>query len=174
LAVLIDTAEHGATAERGATGAAQPPGASVADALGAFARVWLERMPLAGDTSSPDRMRLRSSAALFDDEPIRNAFGQMTHLEALLLALALESLAPDGAPSGRQVRRAQLVMRLLDGAGPSADPALGLGDPFDIVQACAHLGGLALADTWNPPHLPYVPPAGACHAQAGRLAAHLR
>ncbi|WP_431784795.1 TetR/AcrR family transcriptional regulator [Streptomyces chumphonensis] len=163
LAVLIDTAEHGATAERGATGAAQPPGASVADALGAFARVWLERMPLAGDTSSPDRMRLRSSAALFDDEPIRNAFGQMTHLEALLLALALESLAPDGAPSGRQVRRAQLVMRLLDGAGPSADPALGLGDPFDIVQACAHLGGLALADTWNPPHLPYVPPAGACH-----------
>jgi len=181
LAVLIDMVERSAraersgtaerraaagrkaVAERGATGAAQPPAASIADALGAFARTWLERMPLAGDTPSPGRMRLRSSAALLDDEPIRNAFGQVTHLEALLLALALESHAPGGAPSGRQVRRAQLVMRLLDGAGPSADPALGFGDPFDIVQACAHLGGLALADTWNPPHLPYVPPADACH-----------
>ncbi|MEU1025917.1 TetR/AcrR family transcriptional regulator, partial [Streptomyces sp. NPDC005904] len=57
---------------------------------------------------------------------------------------------------------AQLVLRLLDGPGASADPALGFGDPFDIAQACAHLAGLPLADTWNPPHLPYVPPARAC------------
>ncbi|MFF2408153.1 helix-turn-helix domain-containing protein [Streptomyces sp. NPDC058092] len=172
LAVLVDmversaTAEHSGTAERGATSAvpspAAPSAASITDALGAFARTWLERMPLADDTPSFGRVHLRSPAGVFDDEPIRDAFGQVTRLEALLLALALESHAPANAPSVRQVRRAQLVMRLLDGPGPSADPALGIGDPFDIVQACAHLGGLALADTWNPPYLPYVLPARAC------------
>ncbi|WP_406386293.1 helix-turn-helix domain-containing protein [Streptomyces sp. NBC_01618] len=184
LAVLVDmveraaTAEHSGTAERSCTteqnaiaesdttsAVPQPPtpsAGSITDALGAFARTWLERMPLADGTPSFGRVHLRSPAGVLDDEPIRDAFGQVTHLEALLLALALESYAPADAPSVRQVRRAQLVLRLLEGPGASADPALGFGDPFDIVQACAHLGGLALADTWNPPHLPYVPPARAC------------
>jgi hypothetical protein len=31
-----------------------------------------------------------------------------------------------------------------------------------VAQACEHLGGLDLADTWDPPHLPYVAPALSC------------
>lgn len=175
LAVLIDMVER-AAAEHGTVGGIRPSAApqaggrphartSTAEALGAFARIWLERLPLAGQSPSVGRAHLGSLTEVLDDEPIRAAFGQVTRLEALLLALALES--PDSractdTPPARQVRRAQLVLRLLDGPGASADPALGFGDPFDITQACAHLGGLALADTWNPPHLPYVPPARAC------------
>ncbi|MDX3799215.1 helix-turn-helix domain-containing protein [Streptomyces sp. AK04-3B] len=178
LAVLIDMVER-AAAEHRSAGGIRPPAApqaggrphartSTAEALEAFARIWLERLPLAGQSASAGRAHLGSLTEVLDDEPIRAAFGQVTRLEALLLALALESLeSPDarpctGTPPARQVRRAQLVLRLLDGPGASADPALGFGDPFDIAQACAHLGGLALADAWNPPHLPYVPPARAC------------
>ncbi|MEU1134002.1 TetR/AcrR family transcriptional regulator [Streptomyces sp. NPDC005900] len=169
LAVLIDMVERGAATEHDdAVELACPApsaGASTAQVLGAFARSWLERLPLAEHTPAVGRVRLRALAEVLDDEPIRAAFGQVTRLEALLLALALESLdshACADAPPARQVRRAQLVLRLLDGPGASADPALGFGDPFDIAQACAHLAGLPLADTWNPPHLPYVPPARAC------------
>ncbi|WP_327242166.1 hypothetical protein [Streptomyces sp. NBC_01320] len=147
------TTEQNAIAESDATSAVPQPrtpsAGSEADALGAFVRTWLERMPLADGTLSFGRVNLRPPAGVLDNEPIRDAFGQVTHLEALLLALALESHAPADAPSVRQVRRAQLVLRLLEGPGASADPALGFGDPFDVVQACAHLGGLALADTWN-------------------------
>ncbi|MFD4830531.1 TetR/AcrR family transcriptional regulator [Streptomyces uncialis] len=168
LAVLVDMVEHGATSEQH-TDALPPPAApsispisSVSDALGAFARTWLERMPLADGSPSLGRLHPGSPAGILDDEPIRDAFGQLTRVEALLLALALESYAPADASSGRQVRRARLVLRLLDGPGASANPALQFGDPFDIVLACAHLGGLDLADEWDPPHLPYVRQARAC------------
>ncbi|MFF4653367.1 TetR/AcrR family transcriptional regulator [Streptomyces sp. NPDC001380] len=171
LAVLIDMVERGATAKddtRAETSRppTSPARASIAEALDAFARSRLERLPPADRTPSVGRVRLRALAEVLDDEPMRAAFGQVARLEALLLALALESLDSRGsavAPPARQVRRAQLVLRLLDGPGASADPALGIGDPFDIAQACAHLAGLPLADTWNPPHWPYVPPAQACH-----------
>ncbi|MGW4024921.1 TetR/AcrR family transcriptional regulator [Streptomyces sp. NPDC005009] len=169
LAVLIDMVERAATAEHGTADGIRPSAApartSTAEALGAFARIWLERLPLADHSPSAGRVHPGSLTEVLDDEPIRAAFGQVTRLEALLLALSLESpdsRAGTGTPPARQVRRAQLVLRLLDGPGASADPALGFGDPFDIAQACTHLGGLALADTWNPPHLPYVPPARAC------------
>ncbi|MDQ0957488.1 AcrR family transcriptional regulator [Streptomyces sp. B4I13] len=176
LAVLIDMVERAAAAEHGTADGIRPSAApqaggrphartSTAEALGAFARIRLERLPLAGQGPSAGRAHLGSLTEVLDDEPIRAAFGQVTRLEALLLALALEtsdSRACADTPPARQVRRAQLVLRLLDGPGASADPALGFGDPFDIAQACAHLGGLPLADTWNPPHLPYVPPARAC------------
>ncbi|MFF8594354.1 TetR/AcrR family transcriptional regulator [Streptomyces sp. NPDC015220] len=168
LAVLIDMVERAAAAEHGTAGGIRPSAApartSTAEALGAFARIWLERLPLADHSPSAGRVHGPLTEVL-DHEPIRATFGQVTRLEALLLALALESPASRACtdtPPARQVRRAQLVLRLLDGPGASADPALGFGDPFDIAQACAHLGELALADTWNPPHLPYVPPARAC------------
>ncbi|MFE9663923.1 TetR family transcriptional regulator [Streptomyces sp. NPDC005955] len=173
LAVLIDMFERAAP-EHGAAGriaagrisaSAAPARTSSADALGAFARIWLERLPLSEHSPATGRVHPGSLTEVLDDEPIRAAFGQVTRMEALLLALALESLesrAGTDTPPARQVRRAQLVLRLLDGPGTSTDPALGFGDPFDIALACAHLGGLALADTWNPPYLPYVPPARAC------------
>ncbi|MFI1507799.1 TetR family transcriptional regulator [Streptomyces sp. NPDC020597] len=142
--------------------ATPPSHASLAEALSAFARARLQGLPLAGDAPDLGRAQLRSLAGVLDDEPIRTAFGQVTRLEALLLALAMESRTPAGPRPVRQVRRAELVLRLLDGPGASIDPALGSGDPFDIAQACAHLGGLALADTWDPPHLPYIAAARTC------------
>ncbi|MFI9588363.1 TetR/AcrR family transcriptional regulator [Streptomyces sp. NPDC052236] len=157
LAVLVDMVEHSATDE-----VPPSPPRSTAEALGSFARAWLERLPLADDTPAFGQMQLRSLARVLDDEPARGALAQVTRLEALLLALALESCAPTDAGQVRQVRRAELVLRLLNGSGPFADTALGFGDPFDVAHACAHLGGLGLADTWDPPHLPYVAPARAC------------
>lgn len=150
LAVLLDLIEH-----TGAAPASSPPGP--AEALGAFARVWLERLPLTGDPPASGRLQLRSLAGVCDDEPARTALAQVTRLEALLFALALESC---GAHNAR--RLAELVLTLLSGSSHLAESAPGFGDPFDVVRACEHLVGLDLADTWNPPHLPYVSPARPC------------
>jgi AcrR family transcriptional regulator len=171
LAVLIDACERAEVAEHGSTDrlrpSATPARTAGAEALGTFARIRLERLPLSAHGPANGH-HLGSLTEVLDDEPIRASFGQVTRLEALLLALALESRESvdsygdtDASPA-RQVRRAQLALRLLDGPGASADPTLGFGDPFDIALACAHLDGLALADTWNPPYLPYVAPARAC------------
>ncbi|WP_431904195.1 TetR/AcrR family transcriptional regulator [Nonomuraea sp. bgisy101] len=149
LAVLIESVEHAGKAE-----ASSSPGPG--EAVGAFARAWLERLPLAGDTPAGGSLQLRSLAGVFDDEPGRTALAQVTRLEALLLALALESRTPYRT---RRVRLAELVLTLLNGAGHLADTAPGFGDPFDVARACQHLADLDLADTWGPPHLPYVTPA---------------
>jgi AcrR family transcriptional regulator len=155
LAVLLASIDR--AGER-AGPAPQPPG--LAEALGAFARVRLERLPLTGDTSADGRLRLRSLAGVFDDEPGRAALAQVTALEALLLALPLESRLPrPRTRARRRVRLAELVLTLLDGVGHLAETAPGFGDPFDVVAACEHLAGLGLTDSWDPPHLPHVPPA---------------
>lgn len=144
LAVLIASIEPGGVAE-------SPPG--LEEAMGAFARVWLERLPLTGDTPADGKLQLRSLTGVFDDEPGRTVLTQLTRLEALLLALALESREPRRA---RQVRLAELVLTLLNGAGHLAGAAPGAGDPFDVARACEHLAGLDLDDAWDPPHLPHV------------------
>jgi AcrR family transcriptional regulator len=147
LAVLIDLAEN--------AGGAKPAGPrSLGDALGSFARVWLERLPLVGDSAPGGRLRLRSLVGVVDDDHGRNVLAQVTRLEAVLLGLALESCAP-----ARQVRLASLALTLLHGATQQAETAPGSGDPFDVAVACEHLAGLDLADTWAPPHLPFVKPA---------------
>jgi AcrR family transcriptional regulator len=157
LAVLVDMVEGGAVGE-----APSSPRA-VGAALGAFARVWLERLPLAGDTPAGGRLQLRSLAGVVDDEPGRTALAQVTWLEAVLLALALEA-RPPGRDRGwpRLVRVAELVLTLLDGAGHLAEAAPGFGDPFDVARACEHLGGIDVPDSWDPPHLPHVAPARPC------------
>ena len=152
LAVLVDAIE-----QPGAARASSSPG--LAEALGTFARFWLERLPLSGDTPAGGKLLLRSLAGVFDDEPGRTALAQVTGLEALLLALALESCVPHQTGRVRRVRVAELVFTMLNGAGHLADTAPGFGDPFDVARACRHLAGLDLADTWDPPHLPYVTPA---------------
>ncbi|TMR19230.1 TetR/AcrR family transcriptional regulator [Nonomuraea turkmeniaca] len=149
LAVLVESIEHTDT-----PAALSPP--DLAEALGAFARVWLERLPLTGDTPAGGSLRLRSLAGVIDDEPGRTVLAQVARLEALLLALALESRAPRHP---RRVRLAELVLTLLNGAGHLAGTAPGFGDPFDVARACRHLADLDLADTWDPPHLPFVTPA---------------
>jgi len=146
LAVLIDLVENAA---------AQPvnPPASLADALGSFARVWLERLPLVGETAAGGRLQLRSLVGVLDDRD-RAVPAQIARLEAMLLGLALESCAP-----ARRVRLAALVLTMLDGAGHGAEVAPGAADPFDLALVCAHLAGIDLADTWAPPHLSFVEPA---------------
>jgi AcrR family transcriptional regulator len=157
LAVLVDMVEGAAVGE-----APSSPG-SVGAPLGAFARVWLERLPLAGDTPAGGRLQLRSLAGVVDDEPARAALAQVTQLEALLLGLALEAQLPRRNLEGaRRVRLAELVLTLLSGAGQLAETAPGFGDPFDVARACEQLGGIDLQDSWDPPHLPYVAPARPC------------
>jgi AcrR family transcriptional regulator len=132
---------------------------SVAAALGAFARVWLERLPLTGDPPADGRLRARSLSGVLDDDRARTALAEAGRFEALLLGLALESLSPRHK---RRVRVAELALTLLHGAGHLAEAAPGFGDQFDVVRACEHLAGLDLADAWDPPHLSYVDPARPC------------
>ncbi|MEU9830367.1 TetR family transcriptional regulator [Streptosporangium sp. NPDC048047] len=171
LAVLVGLVERSTGAGETAgtprtTGAPGAPGrtprpspASVAGSLGSFARAWLERLPLSGDSPADGHLRLRSLTGVLDDEPSRTALAQVARLEALLLALALESHPPRNA---RRVRLAELALTLLNGSAGLAETAPGFGDPFDVVRACGHLAGIDLADAWNPPHLPYVSPARPC------------
>lgn len=154
LAVLVDLVESTA-GDR----IRESSPASVAEALGAFARVWLERLPLVDDSPADGRLHLRSLTGVLDDEPTRTALAQLVQLEALLLALALESRRPRRARPARQVRLAELVLTLLTGASALAETAPGFGDPFDVASACERLAGIDLADAWDPVHLPYVVPA---------------
>jgi len=156
LAVLVDMVEHTAV------GHARSSPSSPAEALGRFARVWLERLPLAGDTPADGRLRLRSLAGVLEDEPTRTALAQVKRLEGLLLGLALEAHVPRPDERVRQVRLAELVLTLLNGSGHLAETAPGFGDPFDVARACEHLAGIDLADSWDPPHLPYVSLAHPC------------
>lgn len=102
LAVLLGSA----VAERAAVSLSAPgrPGDPVDLVAGAeaFARVWLERLPLWGDTAAVGKLTSRSLTGVFDDEPGRAALAGLTGLEGLLLALALESCTVPGAkPRGR-------------------------------------------------------------------------
>jgi AcrR family transcriptional regulator len=152
LAVLLDHVAHPPADP------IDPPG--VPEAAEAFARVWLERLPLAGDPAAAGRLRSCSLSGIFDDEPGRTTAAGLAGLEALLLALALESRRPRDA--GRRVRLAELILTLLAGAADLARTAPGFGDPFDVARACRHLAGLGAGDAWNPPHLPYVAAADLC------------
>ena len=159
LAVLVGMAD---ATEAGQAPSSWSPPPSEAAALGAFARVWLERLPLVGDTPAGGRLQLRSLAGAVDDQPGRTALAEVTRLEALLLALALEGYGSRRATPVRRVRLAELVLTLLHGSGHLAETAPGFGDPFDVARACEQLAGADLADTWDPPHLPFVAPARPC------------
>ncbi|MFG1922453.1 TetR/AcrR family transcriptional regulator [Cryptosporangium sp. NPDC048952] len=123
------------------------------DALEAFARAWLDRLPMHGDTPAGAHLRLRSLDGVLDTVAGRTALGGVTQLETLLLGRALEACVPT-AP--RRVRLAGVVRTVLDGAGHLAAVAPGVGDPFDVVRACEHLADLPLTDVWEPTHLPFV------------------
>lgn len=57
----------------------------------------MERLPLTGDAAPEGRLRLRSLAKVVDDEQSRAVLAQIARLEALLLAVGLESCARDGS-----------------------------------------------------------------------------
>ncbi|MGI5129138.1 TetR/AcrR family transcriptional regulator [Pseudonocardia sp. CA-107938] len=152
LAVLVDAVES----ER-----AEPPDrspSSAGGALGAFARVWLERLPLVGDSAGSGHLQLRSLAGVLDSEPSRAVLAELLTFEAVLLALAVE---PRTALRIRTTRLAQLALTLLHGAAALAENAPGSVDPFDVARGVEQLAGTVLTAEEEPPHLQYVPPARA-------------
>lgn len=151
LAVLADSAEQ---ARAAAEPPPEPPG-SAGRALGAFARVWLERLPFVADTPGSGHLRLRSLSGVLDTEAARAALAELVRFEALLLALALEPHTPLRAAT---VRRTELALTLLHGTASLAENAPGVGDPFDLARAAEHLADLPLLDA-DPPYLPFVAPA---------------
>ncbi|WP_430789271.1 TetR family transcriptional regulator [Actinoplanes sp. G11-F43] len=153
LAVLLDSWPH---APHGSVEALHTDAASASEA---FARTWLERLPLAADDAATARLRSGSVTGVFDDDNGRAVLGELTRLEALMLALSLESCPPSAA---RRVRVAELILTMLHGADHLAGAAPGFGDPFDVARACGHLAGLDLADTWDPPHLGFIKAAELC------------
>ncbi|MFM9372539.1 TetR/AcrR family transcriptional regulator [Streptomyces sp. Da 82-17] len=156
-------AETGADA--GSPGAADR--AARRAALGAFARAWTARLPLAGDAVRPAgegaRLDTHLMSEVLADERTRQPYGQLLKLDALLLGLALETLQPADrdrpAERSRLVRVAESVLTSLHGARQLADAAPGFVEPFTVIHACERLADSAPHDTWNPPHLPYVPHA---------------
>lgn len=148
-AVLAEDAERRLAAGDSAAG----PGRTPAAALGAFARAWVARLPLVSDEGGAGPQLL---AEVLADRPTRQAFAQLTRLDALLLGLALERLS---GGTDRRVRVAQAVLTTLHGADRLAAAAPGFGEPFDLVRVCERLTDLDLDDGWDPPHLAYAPPA---------------
>ncbi|MDF2711111.1 MAG: putative transcriptional regulator, TetR family [Nonomuraea muscovyensis] len=137
-------------------------GRTVRDALAAFARAWVARLPLATDDRHDDaRLGRDLMPVIVSDELTRRPFAQLVRLDALLLALALENLASYGpaasygpggvAAGGRMVRVAQAALTMLHGASRLAAAAPGFAEPFDVVTACGRLAGLDLDDAWHAP-----------------------
>lgn len=152
-AVLADLAER-------APGPPYPrPGRTAGEALGAFARAWVARLPLATDEHGPARLGTDLIPEVLADERTRRPFAQLMKLDAILLGLALERLQPPEAPPGRLVRVAEAALTTLQGASQMAAAAPGFIDPFNVVSACKQLADLDLNDMWQPPHIPYIPQA---------------
>ncbi|WP_182900932.1 TetR/AcrR family transcriptional regulator [Microbispora sp. H10830] len=144
------------TADAGTADAGTPGVATAREALAAFARAWVSRLPLA--TDGPARLGMDLMPEVLADQRVRQPFAQLMKLNAIVLGLALERL--DGHVSTRRrVRIAETALTTLHGASQMADAAPGFAEPFDIVAACAALADLDLGDRWDPPHLPFVPRA---------------
>ncbi|MFC7302883.1 TetR/AcrR family transcriptional regulator [Streptomyces monticola] len=142
--------------------AAAQPGRTRRTALGAFARAWVGRLPLA-DERGDARLGAYLMSEVLVEERIRMPFAQLMKVDAVLLGLAVEQLRPAERlrPGGRErlVGVAESVLTTLHGARQLADAAPGFSEPFHVVAACERLADLDLDDVWDPPHLPYVPKA---------------
>ncbi|MCZ4123592.1 TetR/AcrR family transcriptional regulator [Streptomyces sp. H39-S7] len=131
------------------------PGTTASAALGALARAWVARLPLA-DTDEPHgtaRLGMYLMPEILVEERIRRPFAQLMKLDALLLGLALEGLRAPGAPAGSLVRVAEAVLTTLHGAAQLAAVAPGFVEPFNVVSACERLADLDLNEWWPPPHV---------------------
>jgi AcrR family transcriptional regulator len=116
------------------------------EALGALARAWVARLPLATDDTGPAaRLTADLMAEVVADPATRTAFAQLKQLDAIVLGLSLERLRHDGT---RQVRLAELALTVLHGADQLAAAAPGFGEPFHVVRAVEELP--AVEDTWHP------------------------
>lgn len=145
-------------AERAQDPTPPEPGPTVGEALGALARAWVARLPLAtAEQDSAVRLGMDLVAEVVADERTRRPYAQLMKLDAIVLGLALEGLSPSRA--GRMVGVAEAALTTLHGARQLAALAPGFVEPFNIVAACEQLAELDLGDTWQPPHLPHVPSA---------------
>jgi AcrR family transcriptional regulator len=92
LSALADLAEHPRTA-------AVEPGVSRAEALAAFAEVWLGRLVDSGEDTDPTQGGYRLGAELatgvLADDDTRWQYAQLMKLNAILLGLTLERLQPE-------------------------------------------------------------------------------
>ncbi|WP_318272395.1 helix-turn-helix domain-containing protein, partial [Microbispora triticiradicis] len=131
-----------------------PQAAGAREALAAFARAWVSRLPLA--TDGPGRIGMDLMPEIMADERIRKPFAQLMKLSGMLLGLALEEVSAGG---GRRVRVAEVALTTLHGMSQMADAAPGFVEEFDVVSACERLADLDLGDRWDPPHLPWAAPA---------------
>ncbi|MFD8532792.1 TetR/AcrR family transcriptional regulator [Streptosporangium canum] len=152
-AVLADLAER----------APEPPhpepGRTAREALSAFARAWVARLPLAADERpGPARLGMDLMSEVIVDERTRRPFTQLMKLDAILLGLALERLRPPTS-AGRMVCVAEAALTTLHGASQMAAAAPGFIEPFNVVGVCEQLADLDLGDVWQPPHIPYIPQA---------------
>ncbi|MCG5211684.1 TetR/AcrR family transcriptional regulator [Streptosporangium sp. KLBMP 9127] len=140
-------------AERAEQAVAEPgpePGRTAGEALGAFARAWVARLPLAVDNRyGPARLAVDLMPEIMAEERFRLPFAQLMKLDAILLGLALERLSPPATPGGRLVRVAEAALTLLHGASQMAAAAPGFVEPFNVVSACERLADLDLGDRWE-------------------------
>ncbi|MEU7986452.1 TetR/AcrR family transcriptional regulator [Streptosporangium canum] len=153
-AVLADLAER----------APEPPhpepGRTAREALSAFARAWVARLPLATDERpGPAWLGMDLMSEVIVDERTRRPFTQLMKLDAILLGLALERLRPPATSAGRMVCVAEAALTTLHGASQMAAAAPGFIEPFNVVGVCERLADLDLGDVWQPPHIPYIPQA---------------
>ncbi|GAA0733160.1 TetR family transcriptional regulator [Dactylosporangium roseum] len=132
--------------------------ATVADALGALARAWVARLPLATDADEPAWLGVDLVPEVIADDRVRRPYAQLKRLDAIVLGLALERLGR----RPRQVRLAETALTLLHGSGQLAAAAPGFGEPFNVVRACEQLADLDLDDHWPLP--PLVAPVRAAGA----------
>lgn len=182
-AVLAERAER---TERAPAAPRPEPGRTLGEALGALARAWVARLPLAETDEQHGAARLGVYVVpeVLAEERIRRPYAQLMKLDALLLGLALERLgaAPvSGSGSGSGVtstggslvRVAEAVLTVLHGASQLAAAAPGFVEPFNVVRACGQLAGLVLQERYAPTHVitralpadePWSPPQGAVDA----------
>ncbi|MGX7828075.1 TetR/AcrR family transcriptional regulator [Actinokineospora sp. 24-640] len=121
-------------------------------ALGALARTFVTRLPMATDPAhGPSRLAADLLPEILADERTRGPYAQLMKLSAIRLGMAFEHL--DG--SGRRVRLAEAALTTLEGARQLAAAAPGLVEPFHVVQTCENLPDFE--DGWAPPHaLPHI------------------
>ncbi|WP_328991990.1 TetR/AcrR family transcriptional regulator [Kribbella sp. NBC_01245] len=124
-----------------------PPGRRTAtEALREFARIWVTGLPLELDPRGDARISQDLLPEIIGDETLRQTFGQLMKLDAILLGLALESLRP----GRRLVRVAESALTSLYGASQLVAAAPGFVEPFNVVNACERLLQLDFDDWWPP------------------------
>jgi AcrR family transcriptional regulator len=126
------------------------------EALAAFARAWVTRLPLVNDREAA-RLGLDLMPEVLATEQTSRPFAQLSRFTASLLGLALERLDP---VAGRLVRVAESALTMLHGASQLAVAAPGFVEPFNVITACEAFADLRLDDTW-PERPPIVSPVRA-------------